>query len=204
MYIFFKVWFDTCNKNVVTWFLIPLPQFSYIYWLIHFNFNILFRNISAVIFILGRFTLVSLSRTGTLAFGSFVKALTNCFWRIFAFSLSSNFVKVSTSLSCKRGATPVWVLSLLRTCDQNIFGLRLDWIPIFLSNSLFDSSLIALTLFLALVCTCRTISASETFKTAFDFWWHPSLLWLTFVPNSTANHSVVFERTYFEFHEFQI
>ena len=116
-------------------FLIPLPRFSYIYWLIHFNFNILFRNISAVIFILGRFALVSLSRTSTLTFVSFVKTLTNCFWRIFAFSLSSNFAEVSSFLSYKRGATPVLVLSLLRTCDQNIFALLFYWILIFLSNS---------------------------------------------------------------------
>ena len=79
------------------------------------------------------------------------------------------WIKVSPFLSCERTATPVLVLSLLRTCDQNIFGLLFDWIPIFLSNSLFDLSIIALTLFLALVYACRTFSASETFKAVFDW-----------------------------------
>ena len=34
----------------------------------------------------------------------------------------SIFVEVSSFSSCKRGAWQVLVLSLLRTCDQNIFG----------------------------------------------------------------------------------
>ena len=41
--------------------------------LFKFSFNISFRTSSSTIFILGRFTSVFLSRTGTLAFGSFVK-----------------------------------------------------------------------------------------------------------------------------------
>ena len=106
-------------------------------------------------------------RTGTSAFGSFLKTLINCFWRIFVFSLPSNFVEVLSFSSCKTGTTPVFVLSLLRTCDPNFFKLLFGWIPIFLSNSLFYLHIIALTLFLALVYACRKFSASETFKTFF-------------------------------------
>ena len=133
-----------------------------------FNFNILVPTISSVIILLGRFTSISLSRTGNLAFGSFVKTLKNCFWRIFVFYLSLNFVEVSSFSSCKRGATLVLVSSLLRTCDQNIFGLLFNWVPVFLSISLFDLLIIALILFLALVYARRTFSASEAFKTFSD------------------------------------
>ena len=133
-----------------------------------FNFNISFRTISSVIFILGRSTSVFLSRTGTSVFGSFVKTIANYFWRIFAFSLLSNFVEVLSFSSCKRGKPPVLVLSLLWTCDQNIFGLLSDWIAEFLLNCLFDLRKIALTLFQVLVYACRTFSASQTFQTFFD------------------------------------
>ena len=90
-----------------------------------FNFSISFQAICFIIFILGRFTSVFLSRTGTSAYGSFVKTL-----RIFDFSLSSNFFEVSSFSPCKRGAKPVLVYSLLLTCDQNILGLLFNWIPI--------------------------------------------------------------------------
>ena len=49
------------------------------HYLYTFSFNISFRTIFFVIFILARFTSVFSLRTGTSAFGCFVKILKNCF-----------------------------------------------------------------------------------------------------------------------------
>ena len=77
------------------------------YDLFGFSFSNFLRNISSIRFILKRFTSVFLSRTVPSSFGSFVKTLKICLWRTFAFSFSSNFVKLSSILSCRRGAMPV-------------------------------------------------------------------------------------------------
>ena len=165
------------------------------HYLFTFNFNISFRTISSVIFILGRFTLVILSRTGTSAFGSLVKTLKKCFWRIFALSLLSNFVEVSFHPfhpveRCHAGFGFKLTTNMRPEYfrDQNILGLLFNWVAICLSNSLFDLRIIALTLFLALVYACGAFSGSETFKTFFDgirrlcsFLWRVSINYVSLI-----------------------
>ena len=127
-----------------------------------FNFNVSLRIISSLIFILGRFTSVFLSRTGTSASGCFVKTLRNCFWSIFSFSLQSNFVTFHLFYSVKEVPCRFWFYVYY----EHVARTFLDYFPTeyhqYFIRTLF------LIAFLALVYACRRLSASETFKTFFD------------------------------------
>ena len=77
---------------------------------------------------------VLLFRDGISSSGSCVKMLENCFWRIFAFSLSSNLIDFLSLMFSSSSAIPDLVFSLFRTCDQNTFGLFLQ-LYLFLSQN---------------------------------------------------------------------
>ena len=88
---------------------------------------------------------------GISSVDSVVKTLRNCFCRIFALVSSSNFNELGSAAISSKGATPVFVLSFLRECDQNLFGFFLASAAIPFSNSFLTFFSSFFTLLLAFV-----------------------------------------------------